>query len=180
MTVMAPTVPPCIPPGPTPSTNPLAVAPLFPADAVGTAVQFARRVRVRPGPGAVAMARAEVAAAIQAWGVAVDPDVAILLTSELVTNAITHGEPRDGDDASAGPGGPAAGVILAITGCATGLRVDVHDGSARLPVVALASAQDERGRGLLLVTSLSADWGCYPTPSGKAVYFTLDAQEQAG
>ena len=39
-----------------------------------------------------------------------------------------------------------------------------------------ADADAETGRGLLLVTSLSADWGFYRTPGGKAVYFTLQAQ----
>ena len=32
----------------------------------------------------------------------------------------------------------------------------------------------ETGRGLLLVTTLSAEWGFYRTSGGKAVYFTLD------
>jgi hypothetical protein len=39
-----------------------------------------------------------------------------------------------------------------------------------------AEADAETGRGLLLVTSLSAEWGFYRTPGGKAVYFTLPAQ----
>jgi hypothetical protein len=36
-----------------------------------------------------------------------------------------------------------------------------------------AGADDEAGRGLMLVTTLSEEWGFYRTPAGKAVYFTL-------
>ncbi len=39
-----------------------------------------------------------------------------------------------------------------------------------------AAAEAETGRGLLLVTSLSAEWGFYHTAAGKAVYFTLELQ----
>jgi len=37
-------------------------------------------------------------------------------------------------------------------------------------------ADAETGRGLMLVTSLSTEWGFYRTPAGKAVYFTLAFQ----
>jgi anti-sigma regulatory factor (Ser/Thr protein kinase) len=105
--------------------------------------------------------------AIRAWRVPVDPDVAVLLTSELVTNAVKHGSPTAGTF-----------VLLTIACDPSGLRVDVHDGSGDLPVLDTglideALAEAETGRGLLLVTSLSAEWGFYRTPTGKAVYFTL-------
>src|ERR1039457_1442418 len=43
-------------------------------------------------------------------------------------------------------------------------------------VVVGAPADAEMGRGLMLVATLSADWGFYPTPAGKAVFFTLAFQ----
>jgi hypothetical protein len=72
-------------------------------------------------------------------------------------------------------------VLLTIACDAAALRVDVHDGSGDLPVLDAglideAPAEAETGRGLLLVTSLSAEWGFYRTPAGKAVYFTLELQ----
>jgi Histidine kinase-like ATPase domain len=181
MTAMASTVPPVIQPGPSPvpSTNQLFPGPFLPAGLAGASPQFARRVRMSPEPGAAALARAEVAAAIRDWGVAVDLDAALLLTSELVTNAVTHGarlRAPEGPGPRPGTDGTAAQVVLAITACATGLRVDVHDGSGDFPVPRVVGGQEESGRGLLLVTSLSAEWGCYRTPAGKAVYFTLDTQ----
>jgi anti-sigma regulatory factor (Ser/Thr protein kinase) len=147
-----------------------------PGAADGAGVRVCRVVRLASRLSAVSAARAEVEAAICAWCVAVDPDVAALLTSELVTNAVTHAAAN----AAAGRGGRAGGdaVLLVIAADEAGLRVDVHDGSAALPVVAdcPAEADAETGRGLLLVTSLSAEWGFYRTPGGKAVYFTLPAQ----
>jgi len=64
-------------------------------------------------------------------------------------------------------------IMLAIT-CSCGqLRVDVHDTSRVLPMLVDAPVDAEAGRGLMLVTTLSAEWGFYRTPAGKAVYFTL-------
>ena len=63
--------------------------------------------------------------------------------------------------------------MLAIASSRGRLRVDVHDTSRSLPAVAEVPADAETGRGLLLVETLSDEWGFYRTPAGKAVYFTL-------
>jgi hypothetical protein len=42
-----------------------------------------------------------------------------------------------------------------------------------MPVLMDAAGDAEGGRGLMLVATLSTDWGCYRTAPGKAVYFTL-------
>jgi anti-sigma regulatory factor (Ser/Thr protein kinase) len=88
-------------------------------------------------------------------------ETAILLTSELVTNALIHGE---------------SPVTVAVTWSVEHLRVEVHDRSRYLPAPwpARIAVDDEAGRGLLLVDTLATDWGFYRTPGGKAVYFTLD------
>ena len=67
-------------------------------------------------------------------------------------------------------------VTLVITCSCDQLRVEVHDSSCFLPVLVDAPADAEAGRGLMLVATLSADWGSYRTPAGKAVYFTLAFQ----
>jgi anti-sigma regulatory factor (Ser/Thr protein kinase) len=120
------------------------------------------RVRLAAGPAAAAEARSQVRDVIRAWDCPVDEDVAVLLTSELVTNAIRH---------QAG-----ATVTLAIAFAFGQLRVDVHDTSCSMPVLVDASVDAEAGRGLMLVATLSASWGAYRTPAGKAVYFTLACQ----
>jgi anti-sigma regulatory factor (Ser/Thr protein kinase) len=122
------------------------------------------RVRLATGPAAAGEARHRLRDAIRSWQVPVDLDAALLLTSELVTNAVRH---------EAGQGAQA--VVLTIA-CSRGrLRVDVHDTSRFLPAMAEADADAyaETGRGLLLVETLSDEWGFYRTPAGKAVYFTL-------
>ena len=173
MTPMAPTRPIC-PPNPT-----TIAAATGPNAANGAGVRVCRVVRLAQRLSAVAAARSEVEAAICAWCVPVDPDVAILLTSELVTNAVTHAAANASRNGKAASRGRAAeAVLLVIAADDAGLRVDVHDGSGDLPVLGdcLAEADAETGRGLLLVTSLSAEWGFYRTPGGKAVYFTLQPQ----
>ena len=122
-------------------------------------VQRPRRISLPAGPAAVAEARSQVAAAIHSWDIPVDVDVAVLLTSELVTNAIRH---------EAG-----TTIMLAVTCICGQLRVDVHDTACSMPVLMDAPADAEAGRGLMLVASLSTDWGVHRTRTGKAVYFTL-------
>lgn len=120
------------------------------------------RVPLTPGPGAAAQARKQVRAAIWAWQVPVEEEVAVLLVCELVTNAIMHTASE--------------AVTLAIVAADGALRVDVHDTSSCLPVVVDAAADSETGRGLKLVATLSREWGFYRTQAGKAVYFTLGYQ----
>ena len=120
------------------------------------------RVRLATGPAAAAEARRRVRAAIASWQVPVDQDAALLLTSELVTNAVRH------------ESGQGAQAVMLVISCSRGrLRVDVHDTSRSLPAVADVPADAETGRGLLLVETLSDEWGYYRTSAGKAVYFTL-------
>jgi hypothetical protein len=119
----------------------------------------ARRVRLITGPAAAAHARGQVRVAIGTWHAPVDADVAVLLTSDLVTDALRH---------------EAGEVITLALRCGRGrLRVDVHGTSRLWPVPA-----DGPGiaPGLALVTRLSAEWGFYRTPTGTVVYFTLALQ----
>ena len=117
------------------------------------------RVRLAAAPAAAAEARRRVRAAVGAWDVCVDPDVAVLLTSDLVTNAIRH---------------QAGGTVTLAVDCSGGeLRVEVHGASRSGPAQADSRAGGETGPGLILVATLSDQWGSYRTPDGEAVYFTL-------
>jgi anti-sigma regulatory factor (Ser/Thr protein kinase) len=128
-----------------------------------------RRISLPTGPAAAGEARSQVRAAIRSWDVPVDADTAVLLTSELVTNALRH---------------QTSGTITLTITCVCGqLRVDVHDTSRRVPMPVNTPVDAEAGRGLLLVARLSTDWGFHPTSAGKAVYFTLafaDDLDQGG
>jgi anti-sigma regulatory factor (Ser/Thr protein kinase) len=128
-------------------------------------VQRPRRFALTPGPAAASEARSHVRAAIDAWHVPIDPYVAVLLTSELVTNAIRH----KADDNET--------VLLFITWADDQMRVEVHDTSRFEPLLVDAPPDAETGRGLMLVDSLSAEWGFRKTGAGKAVYFALAPQD---
>ena len=121
-----------------------------------------RRVRLTREPIAAAEARRQVRATIRAWKVPVDPDIAVLLTSDLVTNAITHGDGKS--------------VTLAIRCCSGHLRIDLYATSPSLPMAVDEQAVTETGHGLVLVATLSTEWGSFRTPAGKVVYFTLAFQ----
>ena len=86
---------------------------------------------------------------------------AILLTSELVTNAAMHG-------------GPPIHLVVECTGDAVEVRV--HDGSSTQPVARAATDQETDGRGLMLVDLLSAEWGVdLSSGGGKDTWFRLTA-----
>jgi anti-sigma regulatory factor (Ser/Thr protein kinase) len=89
-------------------------------------------------------------------------DLAELLTSELVTNALVHTD-RD--------------AVLTATVTPGGLRVEVRDFVARRPRLRPPDARDgTHGRGLFLVDCLADAWGVRPHGVGKAVWFELDAE----
>ncbi|WBO63225.1 ATP-binding protein [Streptomyces camelliae] len=115
---------------------------------------------------AVPVARALVRTALAEVEHTADSDTAELLTAELVANAVEH---------TAGRGPIELVVQLLPTGC----QVEVHDpdpappGRLTAPVVEQPDVWQEGGRGLLLIRTLSSSCGHHPTPSGKAVWFTL-------
>jgi hypothetical protein len=123
---------------------------------------YQRRVRLTREPAAAGEARSQVRAAVRDWKVPVDLDIALVLTSDLVTNAIMNGD--------------GATLTLAIR-CSRGhLRIDVYDKSRFLPMGADEPATARAGYGLVLVAALSTEWGSFRTPAGKAMYFTLALQ----
>jgi anti-sigma regulatory factor (Ser/Thr protein kinase) len=84
---------------------------------------------------------------------------ATMLVSELVANAVLH------------TGTPLEVVITPLAGR---VRIEVHDGSAQLPIRKHYSTMSGTGRGLMLVDRVSSDWGSERTADGKVVWFELD------
>ncbi|MFJ2610387.1 ATP-binding protein [Streptomyces sp. NPDC091279] len=119
----------------------------------------------------VRAARHGVHERISAWGLP-DPlcDDAVLLVSEMVTNAVLHTI----------SGRMLCGVRLLTENC---LRIEVHDYDYRHDCATvgrdrpLPGVDDETGRGLLIVEQLACAWGVersVRTP-GNAVWATLRA-----
>ena len=93
-------------------------------------------------------------------------DVAELLTSELVANALVHTD-RDAEVAVRLGG-------RRLSSAAHRLRVEVRDFVARHPRPRCPDSEGTSGRGLLLVQSLSDAWGVLPHTTGKIVWFELE------
>jgi anti-sigma regulatory factor (Ser/Thr protein kinase) len=119
-----------------------------------------------PGrPEEVAAARAFVTGILPPGdkGVAVDPEAATLLTSELVTNAILHTR----------SGAPGGSVTIVVVDVPDGVLVEViDDGSPGSPVVK-GDLLATDGHGLFLVQQLTAQWGYLRDAAGTTVWFHL-------
>jgi len=88
-------------------------------------------------------------------------DDAILLTSELCTNALQH--------SASGDGGTFEITIYHAPGL---LRIEVRDhGSATIPVRRSLDGCSEDGRGLEIVALVAHRWGQHGDEYGRAVYF---------
>jgi anti-sigma regulatory factor (Ser/Thr protein kinase) len=84
-------------------------------------------------------------------------DTAMLLVSELATNAIVH----------------ASSSLRLRIDVGDEIRVEVCDGDGAPPVIGEAEIDEESGRGLAIVTTLADDWSWSPRSSGKVVWFSL-------
>ncbi|MEU6419783.1 SpoIIE family protein phosphatase [Streptomyces spiralis] len=117
----------------------------------------------------VATARSFVRDTLQGWGFGDIVDDAVVLTSELVTNAVVHA-------------GTAADVLCLRSD--EGVRIEVADRYPEREVplqstaVNMGSPDREGGRGLQLCAALAARWGVEYTPTHKNVWFQLDLPER--
>lgn len=129
----------------------------------GAAVEAMRRserVDLPAAPTSGALARDVLRRLCTAADVSQDTrETALLLATELVTNAIEHGGPP---------------AVLDATVLDRVLRVAVADTSTVAPAPRRASELDERGRGLFIVDSLASRWGTEPRDDGKTVWFEVD------
>ncbi|MEU6366691.1 PAS domain S-box protein, partial [Streptomyces sp. NPDC046931] len=109
-------------------------------------------------PSSVGEARAFLTKALASWDCAHKADDARLLLSEILTNSVQHAR---------GPLG------LRLRRTAAELTVEISDHSPQLPHPRLAATDEESGRGLILVDTVSESWGVRPSSTGKTTWFTL-------
>jgi hypothetical protein len=122
-------------------------------------------------PAHAARARERTRQALCGWGLGQHSDLAELVVSELVTNALCHG----------------AGLIEMRLSYADGdLRVEIHDSGVGRPVRQHVDADDECGRGLELLDGLielhGGERGVIDDDAGpgKTVYVELSLATQDG
>ena len=122
-----------------------------------------------PESHAIAAARSFTFQTMHKWGVTDSADDIAAVVTELLTNAIRHALPQAQHATGTlspwpikvGLLHPGSHVICAIA-----------DPSTELPELREPDWQDESGRGLLVVSSLSDHWGCSAAPDeqGKVVW----------
>lgn len=145
--------------------EPAHAAPAAPAAPSGPAGDGARDLRMELAadtlaPGLARQAVTSVTAELP------DPvrDVALLLVSEVVTNAIRHGCEDPGDR-----------VLLSLAHGSTSIRIEVEDPGPGIPAGVIGDGGDplrESGWGLVMVDRFASRWGTELAPS--RVWFELD------
>jgi PAS domain S-box-containing protein len=112
-----------------------------------------------PAPVSVRTARRAVEDALRGEGAADElVDSAVLLVSEVVSNAVLH-----------------AGTVLRFR-CEAGplgVRVEVADESPVAPTERTPTEREATGRGLMLVRALASDFGVQMLSAGKVVWFAV-------
>lgn len=111
-------------------------------------------------PEAAQQARRDIALALETWGLPQLVDVAKQVVTELVANAVEH------TDAST------VGASITRTGTESA-RIVVTDTSRTRPTPGRPAADDENGRGLVLVDALAHAWGSELVHGGKRVWAEL-------
>jgi anti-sigma regulatory factor (Ser/Thr protein kinase) len=131
-------------------------------DHAGTADAVLGTLTIPGRPEHVCDARAFVAKALGELHPSLD--TAVLLTSELVTNAVSHSRSR-------GPGGT---VSVVITESGGGLRFEIGDDGSELssPIVR-GEVLATDGHGLFLVQALASQWGYVRAENSTTVWFWL-------
>jgi serine phosphatase RsbU (regulator of sigma subunit) len=102
-------------------------------------------------------ARGLIKRPLKKWGLSDLQPVAELLVSELVTNAVRYAQGK-------------VGLRLILEG---GLVCEVLDDSAALPRLRHPDEDDERGRGLQVVSQVAQRWGARRSLTGKVVWCEL-------
>jgi PAS domain S-box-containing protein len=115
-------------------------------------------VQLPAEPMTVGVARRAVRDALAVAGASHLGEVAQLVVSELVTNAVVHA------------GTP---VTLRITAGPDALRVEVEDGSPHLPVLRTWADTAGTGRGLRIVEEHADRWSADHSGAGKVVWFEI-------
>jgi len=110
-------------------------------------------------PASVRLARSFAAGCLAEWNLTqAAANDAILIVSELVTNALVHGRPP---------------ISMRLRRTAGELAIEVDDGASALPRRLRAMPEQSNGRGLGLVAELADRWAARGNGAGKTVWAVL-------
>lgn len=149
-----------------------------PVDVIGAGVSAAdsvlsraisqQQVRLAAVPSAVPWARRVVHRVLGEWALEEIADPALLLVSELVTNAV-----QASGGCSCEDGRRHEIIVLLVALTESGLLLQVWDSSPVPPVLQEPDITSDRGRGLVLVDVLAQAWGHNLAGGGKVVWCEL-------
>ena len=122
---------------------------------------------LRPVPEAVKTGRDFTRSVLRDWGLVDLADVAGLVISELVTNALRHGVPAGPPVTSDCP------IRLRLLGQAPYVMCMVTDPGSGIPVLRNPEPCSENGRGLNVVESCCVRWGWHLLDGGGKVVWAL-------
>ncbi len=132
-----------------------------------------RRLGLAPVPESARAAREFTVATLYEWQLESLTEDAVVIASELATNAILHGTPAATGDVANDP--ERARVELSWCLQASRLICVVTDEAATPPAVAAQDPEAESGHGLQIVGALAVAWGWTILGTGeKAVWAALD------
>jgi anti-sigma regulatory factor (Ser/Thr protein kinase) len=144
-------------------------------DAGATAVSPAPRhvlgsrlLRLAALPSSVPWARRVLRHMLCQWQLEAVADPALLLLSELVTNAV-----QASSDGASQEQPRQQMICLTVQLTDASLVIRVWDANPALPVLQEADVSGDHGRGLLLVDFLAGSWGHYAADGGKVVWCEL-------
>ncbi|MBB6173203.1 anti-sigma regulatory factor (Ser/Thr protein kinase) [Nocardiopsis mwathae] len=102
-------------------------------------------------------------------------DTALLLTSELATNALIHGDTRNTAEPKTGRLAEARPFAVTVDIVTKEISILVTGAGAKraTPVIRRQREWNEAGRGLAWVEALSTAWGTYGDRVSRTVWFTL-------
>ena len=89
-------------------------------------------------------------------------DSAVLMVSELITNAVLHGRPP---------------IVLTVERVRAGVEVSVADDHPDGPMLRSPARTALTGRGMLVVDALATSWGVRRRPIGKSVWIRVADNE---
>jgi anti-sigma regulatory factor (Ser/Thr protein kinase) len=131
------------------------------------AAQPAATRSFRPVPESVKAGRDFARSALREWGMHGLADLAELVVSELVTNALRHGLPSARGASAEHP------IRLRLLAQAPYVMCMVTDPGADIPVLRESGPASECGRGLHVVESCCVRWGWHLLDEGGKVVWAL-------
>jgi serine/threonine-protein kinase RsbW len=115
----------------------------------------------------VRLARQVTREVLAAWGLAHVEETAVLLVSELVTNAVRHATSTDA-------------ITLELEVVHNRLRIEAYRCRPGLVVLRTTGEFDESGFEFALVDFLADKWGVRETVTGKTAWAELDVRGEPG